>query len=73
MSGARTRSLTVVSVSSPMRRSRGRDGVVTSRSQRETVTDSTPSCSASCFWVKPTLRRAVRSRPPNPTLSWELK
>jgi hypothetical protein len=56
-----------------MRRSRGRDGVVTSRSQRETVTDSTPSCSASCFWVKPTLRRAVRSRPPNPTLSWELK
>ena len=64
VSGARTRSLTVVSVSSAMRRSRGSDGVVTPRSQRETVIDSTPSSSASCFWVRPALRLAVRSRPP---------
>ena len=27
--------------------------------------DSTPSASASCFWVRPALRRAVRSRPPH--------
>ena len=68
-SGARTRSLTVVSVSSAIRRSRGREGVVTPRSQRETVIDSTPSASASCFWVRPALRRATRSRPPTPPLS----
>ncbi len=69
-SGARTRSLTVVSVSSAMRRSRGRDGVVTPRSQRDTVIDSTPSSAASCFWVRPTLRLAMRSRPPTPPPSW---
>ena len=72
-SGARTRSLTVVSVISAMRRSRGSDGVVTPRSHRETVIDSTPSASASCLWVSPALRRAVRSRPPTPPLSWVLK
>ena len=68
-SGVRTRSLTVVSVSSAILRSRGSDGVVTPRSQRETVIDSTPSASASCFWVRPALRLAVRSRPPTPPLS----
>ena len=69
-SGARTRSLTVVSVFSAIRRSLASDGVVTPRSQRETVIDSTPSFSASCFWVRPALRLAVRSRPPTPPLSW---
>ena len=69
-SGVRTRSLTVVSVSSAIRRSRGSDGVVTPRSHRDTVIDSTPSASASCFWVRPALRLAVRSRPPTPPLSW---
>jgi hypothetical protein len=44
--------------------------VVTPLSQRETVIDSTPNSSASCFWVKPALRLAVRSRPPTPPLSW---
>jgi hypothetical protein len=43
---------------------------VTPRSHRDTVIDSTSSASASCFWVKPTLRRAVRSRPPTPPLPW---
>jgi hypothetical protein len=60
----------VVPVSSAIRLSRGKDGVVTSLSQRETVIDSTPSSSASCFWVRPALRLAVRSRPPTPPLSW---
>ena len=60
----------MVPVSSAIRRRRGSDGVVTPRSQRETVIDSTPSSSPSCFWVKPALRRAVRSRPPTPPLSW---
>ena len=69
-SGARTRSLTVVSVISAILRSRASDGAVTPRSQRETVIDSTPSSSASCFWVRPTLRLAVRSRPPTPPPSW---
>ena len=69
-SGARTRSLTVVSVISATRRRRGNDGVVTPRSQRETVIDSTPSSAASCFWVRPALRLAMRSRPPTPPLSW---
>jgi hypothetical protein len=32
-----------------MRRRRGNDGLVTPRSQRETVIDSTSSFSASCF------------------------
>ena len=72
-SGERTRSLTVVSVSSATRRSRGSEGVVTPRSQRETVIASTPSASASCFWVRPALRLAVRSRPPTPPLSWAPK
>ena len=48
-SGARTRSLTVVSVSSAMRRSRGSDGVVTPRSQRDTVIDSTPKLRRKLF------------------------
>ena len=69
-SGARTRSLTVVSVSSAIRLRRGNEGVVTPRSQRDTVIDSTPSCSASSFWVRPALRLAVRSRPPTPPPSW---
>jgi len=67
-SGARTRSLTVVSVISAIRRSRGSDGLVTPRSHRETVIDFTPSASPSCFWVRPTLRLAVRIRPPTPPL-----
>src|SRR6185312_5976263 len=65
--------LTVVPVSSAIRRSRGKDGVVTPRSQRDTVMDSTPSSSASCFWVRPALRLAVRSRPPTPPRSWVAK
>ena len=73
-SGARTRSLTVVSVISAIRRSRGSDGVVTPRSQRDTVIASTPSASPSSFWVRPALRLAVRSRPPTlPPLSWAPK
>ena len=72
-SGARTRSLTVVPVNSAIRRSRGRDGDVTPRSQRETVIDSTPSSSANSFWVRPTPRLAVRNRFPTPPLSWALK
>jgi hypothetical protein len=58
----------VVSVSSAIRRSRESEGVVTPRSQRDTVIDSTPSASASCFWVKPAPRRAARSRLPTPPL-----
>src|SRR6266516_364922 len=68
-SGARTRSLTVVSVTSAIRLSRGIDGDVTPRSQRETVIDSTPSWSASCRCVNPALRRAMRTRAPTPPLS----
>jgi hypothetical protein len=60
----------VVPVSSAILRSRGKDGMVTPLSQRETVIDSTPNPSASCFWVRPALRLAVRSRPPTPPLSW---
>ena len=67
-SGARTRSLTVVSVSSAIRRRRGSDGEVAPRSQRETVIASTPSSSASCFWVSPAPRRAARRRPPTPSV-----
>jgi hypothetical protein len=57
-------------VISAMRRSLGNDGLVTPRSQRETVIDSTASFSASCFWVRPAARRAVRKRPPTPALNW---
>lgn len=66
---ARTRSLTVVSVSSAMRRRRGSDGEVTPRSQRDTVIGSTPSRAASCAWVSPARRLAARIRPPTPLLS----
>jgi len=72
-SGARTRSLTVVSVSSATRLSRGSDGVVTPRPQRETVIASTPSSSASCFCVKPAARRAARRRVPTPSVWCALK
>src|SRR5215831_3645176 len=68
-SGVRTRSLTVVCVISAIFLRRGIDGIVTPRSQRETVMDSTPSWSASCFWVRPAPRRATRRRAPTPPVS----
>ena len=38
--------------------------------EARTVIGSTPRASASCFCVSPVLRRAMRSRPPTPPLSW---
>ncbi len=35
--------------------------------------ESTPSSSASCFWVRPEPRLAMRSRSPTPPLSWAPK
>lgn len=67
-SGVRTRSLTVVWVSSAMRRSLGSEGDVAPRSQRETVIASTPSSPASCFWVSPAPRLAARRRRPTPSV-----